>query len=174
MVVTDNQRRILFADRAAERMFRASTIIASRSGKLQGACAAVETGLQKAFKHLKREQRQIIRLTPQAANKSDCLTATLLRLDSGRLALVLTDSSAARTDFRPMLQQCYQMTASEADVVQTILSGESLRDHCDCHKATYETARSHLKNAMKKNGWRRQGEMITEVLLSLLPGESSG
>jgi DNA-binding CsgD family transcriptional regulator len=36
---------------------------------------------------------------------------------------------------------------------------------------TYETARTHLKNAMRKNGWRNQGEMIVEVMAELLPGE---
>lgn len=68
-----------------------------------------------------------------------------------------------------MLQKCYQMTATEADVVQAILQGLSLRNYSDRHKMTYETARTHLKSAMKKNGWRRQGQMISKVLHDLLP-----
>lgn len=174
VVVTDNQRRIQFANRAAERLFKANTIIASRSGKLRGACAAVETGLQKAFKRLENEQRRIIRLTPQADEKSGRLTATLLRIDLGRLAMVITNPTASSPDIRATLQHCYQLTTTEASVVQAILQGTSLRDYSDRYKMTYETARTHLKSAMKKNGWRRQGEMISEVLLSLLPGESFG
>ena len=72
-----------------------------------------------------------------------------------------------------MLQQCYQMTATEADVVQAIVQGLSLRNYSDRHKMSYETARTHLKSAMKKNGWRRQGQMISEVLHDLLPAGAS-
>lgn len=169
VVVTDNQRRIQFANRAAERLFEARSIIAARSGRLLGAFADIEARLQRGYEILENERHQLYSLLPHATSAPDRLAATLLRLEPNRLALILTDSSAARTDFRPMLQQCYQMTASEAHVVQTILSGESLRDHCDCHSATYETARAHLKNAMRKNGWRRQGEMISDVLRTLLP-----
>lgn len=64
------------------------------------------------------------------------------------------------------------MTATEAEVVQTILQGLSLRDYSDRHKMSYETARTHLKNTMRKNGWGRQGEMISEVVVSLSSSES--
>ena len=51
------------------------------------------------------------------------------------------------------------MTASEADLVNALLSGETLRQFADSRQIRYETARTHLKNAMNKNGWRRQTEM---------------
>jgi len=169
VVVTNNERRIRFANRAAERLFKAKAILASCAGRLCGACAEVETRLQRACNHLKDEQRQIVSLSPEAANKHDHLTATLFRQDSDRLATILTGPKEPSPDFRAMLQQCYQMTATEADVIQIILLGLSLRDYSDNHKVSYETARTHLKSAMKKNGWRRQGEMIALLLTDLSP-----
>lgn len=73
-----------------------------------------------------------------------------------------------------MLQQCYPMTATEADLAQAIVQGQSLRDYSDEHAIAYETARTHLKSVMKKNGWRRQGEMISEILHALLPAGAYG
>ncbi|MDZ7791656.1 MAG: helix-turn-helix transcriptional regulator [Xanthomonadales bacterium] len=172
VVVTDKQRKVRFANRAAEHLFESNSLFVSRLGKLRGASAGVEARLQRAFSQLDDDRRQIISLAPQTAGKADRPTATLFRMSSNRVALVVTHPTASGTDFRPMLQQCYQMTASEADVVQFILSGHSLRDYCNSHTATYETARTHLKNAMKKNGWRRQGEMIAAVLSALLPAGS--
>ena len=169
VVVTNKQRRVRFANRAAERLFESSSLFVSRLGKLRGAGPGVEARLQQAFSQLDDDRRQIISLTPQTAGKADRPMATLFRMSSNRVALVISHPSASSADFRPMLRQCYQMTASEADVVQFILSGYSLRDYCNSHRATYETARTHLKNAMKKNDWRRQGEMIAAVLSALLP-----
>ena len=169
VVVTDKQRKVRFANRAAEHLFESNSLFISRLGKLRGASAGVEARLQRAFSQLDDDRRQIISLTPRNSRQGRSPDRNSVSDELESSGACRYPPSASSADFRPMLQQCYQMTASEADVVQFILSGHSLRDYCNSHTASYETARTHLKNAMKKNGWRRQGEMISAVLSALLP-----
>nr|MBS0022318.1 helix-turn-helix transcriptional regulator [Gammaproteobacteria bacterium] len=174
VVVTDNRRQIRFANRAAERLFETGGMIVSRNGALHGGSPAIDARLNLAFGSLNNQHRHMIRLTTKGPHPPAGLTATLFRLDSDQLVMIVTNPDEPDQDFRTMLQQCYQMTATEADLVQTIVQGQSLRDYSGEHEVTYETARTHLKSAMKKNGWRRQGEMISDVLHTLLPAGAYG
>lgn len=167
VVVIDNRRRILFANRAAESMLRAGTPLQSRSGRLNGGIPSIQARLKTAIKALVENEHEIFSLTPEVGTNPHSTLATLFRVSDDRLALVITDPVRSHHDFTTALQQCYQMTATEADLVNSMLTGQSLRGYADKHEITYETARTHLKNAMKKNGWRRQGEMLSSVLTTL-------
>jgi len=169
VIVTDNNQKIQFANRAAEVLLRERRWIASDNNTLIGASPAIHTRLQSSFKKLRQNHHEITSLTPEVGAGSGQMMATLFRIADNRVALLLTDPARSHNDFTTALQHCYPMTASEAGVINALLSGSSLRDHADKHQITYETARSHLKNAMKKNGWRRQGEMITAILTALCP-----
>lgn len=172
VVVIDNRRRIQFSNRAAESLLRAKTPLRSRSGRLHGSTPAIQARLKSATRALAEHHREIFSLTPEAATNPDSTLATLFRIADDRLALILTDPARSNHDFTTALQQCYQMTATEADLVNSMLTGQSLRDYADEHEITYETARTHLKNTMRKNGWTRQVQMVSEVMNRLLPAQA--
>lgn len=125
--------------------------------------------MQSSMRKLKRHQHEITSLTPASSANAGTVMATLFRLTDNRIALVLTSPTPPDHRFTAALKQCYQMTVTEAELVNSMLTGQSLRDYADRHEITYETARTHLKNAMRKNGWRRQGEMMAAILGRMLP-----
>ncbi|WP_376696527.1 helix-turn-helix transcriptional regulator [Wenzhouxiangella sp. EGI_FJ10305] len=129
----------------------------------------LNTLLKSATKAIVDHQYEIFSLTSEAGAHAGSTLATLFRIADDRLALIISDPARANHDFTATLQKCYQMTATEADLVNLMLTGQSLREYADKHEISYETTRTHLKNAMKKNGWQRQGQMIVQILSRLCP-----
>jgi DNA-binding CsgD family transcriptional regulator/PAS domain-containing protein len=168
VIVADNSQKIQFANRAAESLLRTRHWLVSENGKLAGATAPVQARLQSAVQKLREHEHEITSLTPEAGTHALDLLVTLFRIDDDRLALVLTDPARSKQSSTAALQQYYQMTATEANLINALLHGQSLRDYAEQQKITYETTRTHLKNAMKKNGWRRQGEMLVAIFDSMM------
>lgn len=167
VIVTDNNQTIQFANRAAETLLRSRHWIVSNNGKLAGATATLQARLRSSMRKLRQHQHEIISLTPEVCTNSSNIVATLFRIENDRFALIISDPARASPGFTTALLQCYHMTTTEANLINAMLTGQSLRDYADQTEITYETARTHLKNAMKKNGWRRQGEMLTSILTGL-------
>jgi DNA-binding CsgD family transcriptional regulator len=69
-----------------------------------------------------------------------------------------------------VMQQLYDLTPTEARIVDTLLQGLEIREVAGRLSITYETARFHLKRILAKTGTPRQAELIRLVLS--LPGKS--
>lgn len=64
------------------------------------------------------------------------------------------------------LTRFYGLTRREIDLVQALLSGESLRGYSVSRHLSYETARMHLRNVFSKTRTRRQTELL-RLLVSI-------
>jgi DNA-binding CsgD family transcriptional regulator len=97
------------------------------------------------------------------------LRATVFGLAPGRAAVLLTDPWRHRDLPLRSLRQRFELTEAEARVVQRIAAGDTIRQAAERIGIGYETARTQLKSAMAKSGWRRQSEMLADVFGELLP-----
>jgi len=166
VMVVDAQLKLKFANRAAEALFGNGSHWCVRNGFLKTGNSHCQEKLKQTVQQVASGQQAVFSLSGGAT--ADTVT-TLFQLDEQQIALILTDPKRSTSDFRLGLQQCFGLTASEADLVNALLSGETLRQFADSRQIRYETARTHLKNAMNKNGWRRQTEILSAVLRALLP-----
>jgi DNA-binding CsgD family transcriptional regulator len=174
VVVVDAHQRIHFANSAGEALLRDGRWLVSHAGFLRMSDLTQAEILQRAIAQVARGQREIHCLTPATATGAAGMIATLFQVSSDRIALVITDPSRSAQDFRDGLASVFGLTGMEANLVNDLIHGRSVREYAADRDVSYETARTHLKNAMQKNGWRRQGEMIAAVLKRLLPLGSFG
>lgn len=169
VMVIDSRRKLQFANRLAEALLAAGDCWFSRHGSLHVKGQGRQARFERAVRSVHRKEREVCSLVAGHQATGQRAMATLFRLDAKRLAMIVTDPARANGEFRPGLRSRFGLTATEAELVNDLIRGESVRDFAEAHAISYETARTHLKNAMSKNGWRRQGEMLVEVLRSLLP-----
>lgn len=171
VMVIDARCKLLFANRAAEARLRKADHWVARGGRLRLISPTAHIDLARAAGELLSGRRRMTRLNPSVDSARSGALTTLFRLDAERIALIETDPACAHGDFRPGLRARFGLTDAEARLVSALIAGDNTRDYSDKAGVTYETARTHLKNAMRKNAWRNQGEMIVDVMTVLLPGE---
>lgn len=169
VIVIDSHLKIRFANRAAETLLAARSGWSDRFGRLTCSACGGEAMLKQAVTHMMERKGDVVSLTPPAAAGACNPLVTLYRISEDRYALVMTDTTAAAGDLRSGLRARFDLTAAEADLVDALIAGQSLREIAEQREIHYETARAHLKNAMRKNGWCRQTQMISDVLRTLLP-----
>ena len=169
VIVVDERQRIHFANRAGEALLRDGGWLSSRFGCLRACDVNQAEILKHALKLVLTEETEIQCLTPATVMGTPAMIATLFRVSRNRVALVISDPLRSVQDFREGLMKAFHLTSTEASLVNELIQGRSLRDYAVNNDIGYETARSHLKHAMQKNGWHRQGEMVAVVLKRLLP-----
>jgi DNA-binding CsgD family transcriptional regulator/PAS domain-containing protein len=169
VVVIDTKRRIRFANRLAESLLAAGRAWISRAGRLHMRQLEDDQAFGRQLRTVLEGEPRLLRLSFGALGNE--LVSTLIRLDSSTAALVVTDPARNHPDLRQGLMMRFHLTPAEAEVVSALVDGEPLRRFADRQAIAYETARSQLKSAMGKNGWRRQPDMVADVLRALLPVE---
>ena len=168
VIILDAQLKLRFANRAAEGLLTEGRYWRSRNGHLKSSDRTCQASLRSAVQDILGDRQGIYSLA-DSNRQSNGVTATLYRIDDERVALIVSDPNRSTDEFRAGLYHCFGLTSTEAELVNALLAGETLRQFAESRKVSYETARTHLKNAMAKNGWRRQSEMIASVLRCLLP-----
>lgn len=169
VMVIDAHLRLRFANRAGEALLASGQYWVSRNGYLRARKPECHARLQQVVTAVDGKQQEVCNLAASSDKTAPGLMATLFRIDAGRLALVITDPLRSESDFRSGLQVRFGLTVMEAELVNDLIQGGSVKEFADDQGISYETARTHLKNAMSKNGWRRQGQMLVAVLKQLLP-----
>jgi DNA-binding CsgD family transcriptional regulator/PAS domain-containing protein len=167
VVVIDAKRRIRFANRLAEELLLAGRAWISRAGRLHMGQLGDDHAFGEELRTVMGGECRLLRLT--AGEFGNRLVSTLIRLDPNAAALLVTDPARNHPDLRQGLMMRFHLTPAEAAAVNAIVEGEPLRRFADRQAIAYETARSQLKSAMGKNGWRRQPDMVADVLRALLP-----
>jgi DNA-binding CsgD family transcriptional regulator/PAS domain-containing protein len=167
--VLDRQARIRFANRAAESLLRWRVGVCARAGRLRPLDARAAATLAAALNTpgnlaLGAGSLRLPRGPGQAA-----LVGTLFPIDEHCLGLLVSDPERGLDLPLEALQELFLLTQAEARLVLALVEGQTLREHADAEGIRYATARTHLKNAMSKNGWRRQAEMVAAVMRCLLP-----
>ena len=63
-----------------------------------------------------------------------------------------------------MLEELYELTHSEAELVRLLSAGATLEEAAQQRGISLNTARSHLKHAFAKTGTKRQGELVRLIV----------
>jgi DNA-binding CsgD family transcriptional regulator len=165
VVVVDSRRTIQFANRTAEDLLRALT----RSGPDDvGAALLRHPELARALNGVLADGgvRHVGALGLSPAPR---LRATLFGMAPGTAAILMTDPLRHRDLPLRALRRRFELTDAEARVVRRIVAGDTIRQAAERLGIGYETARSQIKSAMARNGWRRQSQMLADVFSELLP-----
>ncbi len=68
----------------------------------------------------------------------------------------------------PVLRELWGLTPTEARLALALTAGESLKAFADVEGCSWHTARTHLRNTMRKSGCNRQIDLV-QMVQSLLP-----
>ena len=80
------------------------------------------------------------------------------------VALFVVDPESGRSTSAEVLEDLYELTHSEAQIVRLIAQGMSLEEAAAARGVSMNTARSHLKHAFAKTGTGRQSELLRLVI----------
>jgi DNA-binding CsgD family transcriptional regulator len=181
--VTDRMRRLLFANRRAQR------ILATRDGlgvTAQGVLCTVKTCCGPPLSVVLQQAAQGA-MSGKPYSKDAVLA---VRRPSGKRPLTLLvrsvqGAASQRTPDGPAvlvfildpelpvqasaagLRQLYGLTACEARLAQLLMSGKTLGECCGHLDIRLSTGRVHLRNLFAKTGVRRQGQLISLLLKSV-------
>jgi DNA-binding CsgD family transcriptional regulator/PAS domain-containing protein len=165
VIVVDEKRQVQFANRAAEDLLRSLP----HNGSAGTASSLLQQGRLTDTVDAVLEDGGIRHAGELGIPSSPGLRATVFGLGSGKVAVLITDPLRHRDLPLSAFRQRFELTEAEARVVQRITAGNTIRQTAVHIGIGYETARSQLKSAMAKNGWRRQSEMLAGVFGELLP-----
>ena len=82
------------------------------------------------------------------------------------VALFVTDPERQAKPSRTVLQKLFQLTGSEAKIVQGLAEGKSLEEIAPEAGITISSARTYLKQVFAKTGTNRQADLVRMVLTS--------
>jgi DNA-binding CsgD family transcriptional regulator len=91
-----------------------------------------------------------------------------------RAMLFVADPEGGRTGTCEVLEELYQLTHAEAELVRLISEGLSLEDVAEARGVTINTVRSQLKQVFSKTDTNRQGELVSLVLSSVASLRDAG
>jgi DNA-binding CsgD family transcriptional regulator len=84
--------------------------------------------------------------------------------DEARALLFIADPDGGHTSTREVLEELYELTRAEADLVRLVSEGRSLEEVAQTRGVTINTVRSQLKQVFSKTDTSRQGELVHLVL----------
>ena len=80
------------------------------------------------------------------------------------VVLFLVDPESAFAPTAEVLEDLYDLTHSEAQIVRLIAEGFTLEDAARAGGVSVNTARSHLKHVFAKMGTTRQSELLRRIV----------
>jgi DNA-binding CsgD family transcriptional regulator len=104
-------------------------------------------------------------LRPLAAMVSPLLEASPESTSSDAAAMLfVSDPDAGNPSTVEMLRSLYGFTQAEAELVQLLISGQTLEEAAASRGVTMNTARSQLKHVFAKTDTKRQGELVRLIV----------
>ena len=89
------------------------------------------------------------------------------------LALVVLASASQQLGVAgvggPVLQDLWGLTPTEARLALALTAGQSLKSFAEAEGCSWHTARTHLRNTMRKCGCGRQVDLV-QIVRALVPG----
>jgi DNA-binding CsgD family transcriptional regulator/PAS domain-containing protein len=182
VAITDEQAKVLFANRIAEAMFVTGDSIRVKSGILSTRSEPVTNTLWKTIRQAAREEASLgVTGIGVPAPNSDGDGGLLLhvlpleRRSGGKLlgarqvAIFMADND--RPAFVPMdiLAAVYGLTPTEAQVLMRVGEGEMCDEIARSMNVASSTVRTHLNRLLTKTGKRRQAELVKLVGQFSLP-----
>lgn len=171
-LLVDGNRRLLFANRAAEALFQPGGGLALSGGQLFATGRAEQAALDAA---IGRCTRQALAdsgtdLDLRCEGPTHQLRVIPLRrsmpLVSPGVPVALLIEASDRSDeaVTTRLRRHYGLTPAEAAFAIEIAKGDGKRAAAARRGISYTTARTHLSRVFDKTGVRRQGELVRLIL----------
>ena len=175
VLILDEARRLLFANRPAERVLAEEGGLRVSKGRVRAAAGAA---------------RDFDRMVAEAARTSsgaglgaggmlnvpvrggEALRLFISPLPRERVAfgvaapavlVLLGDPDAAAPRRADQLRKAFGLTQAEALLLSALLAGERLSEHADRMGISIGTARTHLKHLLAKTGHHRQVDLVRAV-----------
>ena len=171
MAVVDAQCRIQYANPAVTRLLAATGALRTVHGRLQCAQGEVHSRWQQlvadacttpgragALDLAVGPQRMVVTVLPLKASH----TITSFRQVPMALVVLAVPGAVAALDHR-LVSDMLGLSPSETRLVLLLAAGKSVKDFAVAEGCSWHTARSHLKNLMRKTGCHRQVELVQLV-----------
>jgi len=178
VILVDGEARVIFANRAAERMLWAGRgLFLGRDGlraeipgetrrlrRIIAECAAPRPGLGGAGGRLRLSREHGGPLTVVIA--SHHARFSWIDLVRPRVILFITDPEATTNACQQWLREDFGLTPAEAAVALEVLEADGLQAAAGRLGISLATAGTHLAHVFDKTGTRRQAELVRLVLQS--------
>jgi DNA-binding CsgD family transcriptional regulator len=171
-LLVDGNRRLLFANRAAEALFQPGGGLALSGGQLTATGrteqAALDAAIARCARQAPADSGADLDLRCEGAPRQ--LRVIPLRrsvpLVSPGVPVALLIAAADRSDeaVTARLRLHYGLTPAEAAFAVEIAKGDGKRAAAARRGISYTTARTHLSRVFDKTGVRRQGELVRLIL----------
>ena len=157
IVLLDAQARIHYANTAAERLTQAPSALGTAQGRLLCRSPALQARMQQL-------------LAQACASPATRLVVTVLPLKASHalsnnwqkplaLVVLVVPGAISALDHRVVCDML-GLSPSEARLLLLLVAGKSVKDFAAVEGCSWHTARSHLKNLMRKTGCHRQLELV--------------
>jgi DNA-binding CsgD family transcriptional regulator len=180
VLLLDRERKVVFANSAAERLIGAGTalktvkaVLTARSSlddrKLRDAFAKISGTLAAEGCEIKieREKGRPLLLTMLPIRHDGAFSPFATRVAC--CSVFIGDPDASLTTLSGMVARCYDLTPTETRLLNAILSGAALSEAAKDLQILVATARTHLRHIFDKTGVRRQSDLINLVMRSGTP-----
>lgn len=179
VALVDRSGRAVHANRAAEAIFRsADGVDTAADGRLVLATSDARATLASALAQcatpllwtpgagvmpptqitVRRSRGRPLVLTLQPLPKEHAGAFNAVAL------LFISDPDARTEDRGAVLRKTYGLSSREAQLLQALAGGATLKEYAARNDVSYETARSQLRRVFEKTGVRRQAELVPLVL----------
>lgn len=174
VALLDRSGRVVRANRAAQVIFRAADGVRNAAdGRLilgtSDARSALTNALARFAARGARSASQTQIMVPRARQYPLVLTLQPLPKEyvgpcDAVALLFINDPDAQPEDRGALLRRLYKLSSREAQLVQALAGGETLKEYASRNHVSYETVRSQLRRVFDKTGVRRQAQLVPLVL----------
>lgn len=178
IVVMDENRKILFSNAEANRIFRQGDGLAlSREGRLQAGAAADNQRLRGIFDQIfgaaspaLQTESGVMSVQRRSGTRAYGLLVTKLHPPTelfgrrGPMALLFISDVASQRPSVERLSEAFGLTPSEGRLLYVLLDGHSLVESAARLGVSINTAKTHLKGLFEKMGCARQADLVRTTM----------
>ncbi len=150
--------QLVFADARECEQFQRLLAAACRQGPAPKSAVGAGVATAGAFRLQGLEPAVVVSVIPLKASHP------LAAFRQMHLALVVFASPDQQVDVSgPVLQELWGLTPTEARLTLALTAGQSLKAFAEAECCSWHTARTHLRNTMRKSGCSRQIDLVQQV-----------
>ncbi|PLQ00247.1 helix-turn-helix transcriptional regulator [Cupriavidus pauculus] len=169
----DGDLKLVFANKSAEAVLRATTCLRLNHGKLSATVAAENARLQAAMAHtLRSRQGESVALRPAPGLPPEIFlgisrlsgAATRMTFSHAEILVTVRRRSSVPMVRARQLQQAFGLTAAEAAVGEALIGGKTPDEYATAAGVSVATVRTQLRAIFEKTGSRSQAEAVGAML----------
>lgn len=173
VMLVDDEARLVFANRSAERLLARGLGLIERNGRLRAPRAEPDARLRAAIAGATGGRPTSVALAFMPGDGRPALSATILPSDPRRsifaamrpLALVMVHDPAASTGVsEEAVRARFDATPAEARLAVALCAGENLSAYAASARVSVTTAKTHLNGLFAKLEVNRQADLMRLIL----------